>query len=53
MDMKNTPLALLTDSSLIRTDALIGGEWVTGDTRFEVSDPATGARLAEVANLGP
>jgi succinate-semialdehyde dehydrogenase/glutarate-semialdehyde dehydrogenase len=26
---------------------------VTGDTRFEVSDPATGARLAEVANLGP
>jgi succinate-semialdehyde dehydrogenase / glutarate-semialdehyde dehydrogenase len=53
MDTKTSPLALLNDPSLLKTDALIGGEWVQGDNRFGVHDPATGLRLAEVANLGP
>ncbi|MGL6111655.1 MAG: NAD-dependent succinate-semialdehyde dehydrogenase, partial [Rubrivivax sp.] len=52
MDTKTSPLAQLNDPSLLKTDALIGGAWVTGATRFEVSDPATGQRLVEVANLG-
>ncbi|MGE5115597.1 MAG: NAD-dependent succinate-semialdehyde dehydrogenase [Betaproteobacteria bacterium] len=53
MDMKTSPLAALADASLLRTDALIGGQWVAGSARFEVHDPATGQRLADVANLGP
>jgi succinate-semialdehyde dehydrogenase / glutarate-semialdehyde dehydrogenase len=51
--MSNTPLQTLNDSSLLKTDALINGKWVAADTRFGVNDPATGALLAEVANLGP
>ena len=53
MDMKTSPLATLNDPSLLKTDALIGGEWVAGSSRFDVTDPATGLTLADVANLGP
>jgi len=52
MDAKTCPLTLLNDPSLLKTDALIGGDWIKGTTRFEVHDPATGQRLADVANLG-
>jgi succinate-semialdehyde dehydrogenase / glutarate-semialdehyde dehydrogenase len=52
MDMKTSPLSTLNDPSLLKTDALIGGEWVAGDARFDVTDPATGSKLADVANLG-
>jgi succinate-semialdehyde dehydrogenase/glutarate-semialdehyde dehydrogenase len=52
MDTKTSPLALLNDPTLLKTDALIGGQWVAGDVRFDVVDPATGAKLADVANLG-
>jgi succinate-semialdehyde dehydrogenase/glutarate-semialdehyde dehydrogenase len=53
MDMKTSPLALLKDPSLLKTDALVNGAWVQGGSRFEVHDPATGHKLADVANLGP
>ncbi|MFC3685522.1 NAD-dependent succinate-semialdehyde dehydrogenase [Hydrogenophaga luteola] len=53
MDMKTSPLALLKDPTLLKTDALINGEWVQGASRFDVNDPATGQKLADVANLGP
>jgi len=57
MDMTTSPLAALTDPSLLKTDALIGGEWVAagaaGAGRFDITDPATGLKLADVANLGP
>ncbi len=53
MDMKTSPLALLKDPTLLKTDALINGEWVQGASRFDVLDPATGQKLADVANLGP
>jgi len=53
MDMKTSPLALLKDPSLLKTDALINGQWVAGSNRFDITDPATGAVLANVANLGP
>ncbi len=52
MDMKTSPLALLNDPTLLKTDALINGQWVAGSQRFEVTDPATGQHLANVANLG-
>jgi succinate-semialdehyde dehydrogenase/glutarate-semialdehyde dehydrogenase len=51
--MKTSPLAQLNDPSLLKTDGLIGGQWVKGAARFDVHDPATGAKLADVANLGP
>ncbi|WP_088280691.1 NAD-dependent succinate-semialdehyde dehydrogenase [Ideonella sp. A 288] len=53
MDMKTSPLSTLNDPSLLKTDALIGGEWVAGNRRFDVTDPATGLKLADVANLDP
>jgi len=48
-----SPLSLLKDPSLLKTDALINGQWIAGQTRFDVLDPATGHKLADVANLGP
>ncbi len=60
MDMKTSPLALLNDSTLLKTDGLINGQWVAAtegaapsSSRFDVLDPATGLKLADVANLGP
>ena len=52
MDMKTSPLATLKDPSLLRTDALVDGAWRRGSRRFDVTDPATGARLVDVADLG-
>ena len=53
MDMKTAPLSLLNDPTLLKTDALINGQWVKGSSRFDVHDPATGKKLVDVANLGP
>ena len=33
--------------------ALIDGKWVTSNRTFSVLDPATGAEVATVPNLGP
>jgi succinate-semialdehyde dehydrogenase/glutarate-semialdehyde dehydrogenase len=52
MDMKTSPIATLNDAGLLKTDALIGGEWVSGAARFDITDPATGLKLADVPNLG-
>ena len=51
--MTTSPLALLNDPSLLKTDALINGQWIAGSSRFDITDPATGAVLTSVANLGP
>ncbi|WP_243021154.1 NAD-dependent succinate-semialdehyde dehydrogenase [Simplicispira sedimenti] len=53
MNTPSSPLSLLNDPSLLKTDALIDGQWIAGPSRFAVHDPATGALLANVANLGP
>ncbi|WP_199172948.1 MULTISPECIES: NAD-dependent succinate-semialdehyde dehydrogenase [unclassified Limnohabitans] len=50
--MKITPLSRLNDPTLLKTDALINGQWVQGSSRFDVHDPATGEKLVDVANLG-
>ncbi len=44
----------LQDKSLFRTQAYVGGEWKAADSKatFAVTDPATGAELAQVAELG-
>lgn len=46
-----SPLAQLKDPSLLKTDALINGQWVAGSSRFEVTDPSNGQHLTTVANL--
>ncbi|MFS2207818.1 NAD-dependent succinate-semialdehyde dehydrogenase [Variovorax sp. Varisp36] len=51
MDTKTSPLSLLNDPTLLKTDALIAGEWTKGASRFDVNDPATGLKLVDVANL--
>jgi succinate-semialdehyde dehydrogenase/glutarate-semialdehyde dehydrogenase len=51
MDMKTSPIALLKDPSLFKTDALINGQWVAGTSRFDVNDPSNGFKLADVADL--
>jgi len=53
MDMKVSPLSLLKDPALLKTDALINGQWLAGTARFDVRDPSNGHKLADVANLGP
>ena len=53
MTQNISPLSSLKDPSLLKTDALINGEWIAGASRFAVHDPATGAHLVDVANLGP
>lgn len=50
--MTRSPLAALNDPTLLRTEGLIDGRWVDAGSRFAVTDPATGAELARVANLG-
>ncbi len=42
----------LADPSLLETRALIGGQWIAGDNRTDVTNPATGAVVAQVADLG-
>ena len=50
--MKTSPLAQLKDPTLLKTDALINGQWTRGSSRFDIIDPANGDKLADVANLG-
>ena len=40
----------LADASLLKTDAYIDGQWVAAEKRFAVTNPATGAVIAEVAD---
>ena len=38
--------------SLVETAAFIDGLWIEGDSTFDVTDPADGAVIAQVADLG-
>ena len=49
--MSVSPLSLLKDPTLLKTDGFVNGQWLQGASRFDVLDPATGAKLADVANL--
>jgi succinate-semialdehyde dehydrogenase/glutarate-semialdehyde dehydrogenase len=52
MDMRTSPLAQLNDAGLVKTEAFVGGDWIPTDARLAVHDPATGAKLADVASAG-
>jgi succinate-semialdehyde dehydrogenase/glutarate-semialdehyde dehydrogenase len=51
MTTNPSPLTSLNDPTLLKTNGLIDGQWVSGSSRFAVHDPATGNHLADVANL--
>ncbi len=42
----------LSHSSLLREQAYINGQWLSGAQQFAVHNPASGALLAQVADLG-
>ena len=42
----------LADPALLRDRGFVAGEWLSGSASFEVRNPATGALLATVADLG-
>ncbi|SDG80047.1 NAD-dependent succinate-semialdehyde dehydrogenase [Sulfitobacter delicatus] len=51
-DAKTDLKSLLKDPSLLETRAYIGGQWVDGDDgTFDVTNPARGYVIAQVANL--
>lgn len=52
MPNQYTPLTL-RDLQLFRSDTLLDGAWAEGAQRFDVINPATGATIASVPNLGP
>jgi succinate-semialdehyde dehydrogenase / glutarate-semialdehyde dehydrogenase len=46
------PSLPLNDPKLLRTQCYIDGEWTSNGKAFAIVNPATGARLAEVPDLG-
>ena len=42
----------LKDETLLRTDAYVDGGWIAAKARFAVTDKASGAVIAQVADLG-
>ena len=50
MDMKASPLSLLKDPSLLKSQAFLNGQWAESHQQFSVNDPATGMKLGMVAN---
>ena len=53
MPTPTNPLSQLNDATLLKTQGLVDGQWVAGSEQFAVHDPATGAAIAQVANLTP
>ncbi|SPH22905.1 Glutarate-semialdehyde dehydrogenase DavD [Ascidiaceihabitans donghaensis] len=52
LDTATTLSSMLNDPSLLETRAYVGGKWLDGDKgTFEVSNPARGDVVAEVADL--
>jgi succinate-semialdehyde dehydrogenase/glutarate-semialdehyde dehydrogenase len=48
----NQGLPTLNDMALLRNQAYLNGEWVGGSASFKVSNPADGAVIGSVPNLG-
>ncbi|WP_111560125.1 NAD-dependent succinate-semialdehyde dehydrogenase [Paracoccus sediminilitoris] len=52
MNIATSPKPLtLNDPSLLETRGFVDGRWIDGAARFDVQDPATGALIAQVADL--
>jgi succinate-semialdehyde dehydrogenase / glutarate-semialdehyde dehydrogenase len=53
--LQPTSLSLATqlkDSSLLKTECFIGGQWIAGADHFSVNNPADGSDIAQVPMLG-
>lgn len=48
----HNPLSSVKDQSLIKKHGFINNEWVGGDGFFDVNDPSTGQKIAEVSDMG-
>ncbi len=51
LDTQTDLKSLLKDPSLLVMQAYIGGQWVDGPARFDVTNPARGDVIAEVADV--
>ncbi|MEO1909688.1 MAG: NAD-dependent succinate-semialdehyde dehydrogenase [Paracoccus sp. (in: a-proteobacteria)] len=52
MNIATSPKPLtLNDPSLLETRGFVNGRWIDGKASFDVQDPATGASIAQVADL--
>ncbi len=51
--MPSPAIPSLTDPVLLRQQAWLDGQWIDAASRFDVRNPANGALIAEVPNLGP
>ncbi|MBV8666505.1 MAG: NAD-dependent succinate-semialdehyde dehydrogenase [Burkholderiaceae bacterium] len=52
MSQTQQALPALNDATLLRSQAYIDGGWVNSNSTFNVNNPANGAIIASVANLG-
>jgi succinate-semialdehyde dehydrogenase/glutarate-semialdehyde dehydrogenase len=52
LDRPDTVTDRLKDKSLFRTESFIAGEWVAGQSGFQVSNPANNETIAEVGDVG-
>jgi succinate-semialdehyde dehydrogenase/glutarate-semialdehyde dehydrogenase len=50
--MPAAKMPTLNDPDLLRDRGFVGGEWIEGTGTFAVDNPSTGARVADVADLG-
>ena len=51
--MTSPAIPSLTDPALFRQQAWLDGQWIDAASRFDVCNPANGARITDVPNLGP
>ncbi len=51
--MTSTATLRISDALLLRDRGFVDGSWLTAPETFDVRNPATGALLAQVADLGP
>src|SRR5271165_4547078 len=48
----NKGLPALKDAALLRNQAYLNGEWVSGSASFKVNNPSDGSLIGSVPNLG-
>ncbi len=51
--MPSPAIPSLTDPVLLRQQAWLDGQWIDAASRYDVRNPANGALITEVPNLGP
>ena len=47
-----TLLDRLSDKALLQTDSFIDGQWLSAESRFDISNPADNTIIASVSDVG-